>query len=88
MSDFHNDTTISYIDIITCNSDSLLKLLESVSSKLSFQIILIKNGGEKLLQCLHFLFQKWWAAGELCEALKIDPKVLLPKPDKEKYNNV
>ena len=25
--------------------------------------ILIKNGGEKLLQCLHFLFQKCWSAG-------------------------
>ena len=25
--------------------------------------ILIKNGGEKLLQCLHFLFQECWSAG-------------------------
>ena len=33
MSDFHYDTIICCIDIITCNSDSLLKLLESVISK-------------------------------------------------------
>ena len=50
--------------------------------------ILIKNGGERLLQCLHFLFQKCWAAGKLCSAFKLDPKVLLPKPDKENYNTV
>ena len=39
MSDFHYDAIICYIDISTCKSDSLLKLLESVISKLSFQII-------------------------------------------------
>ena len=39
MSDFHHDTIICYIDIITCNSDSLLNILESVISKLSFKII-------------------------------------------------
>ena len=50
--------------------------------------ILIRNGGERLLQCLHFLFQKCWAAGNLCSAFKLDPKVLLPKPDKENYNTV
>ena len=38
-SDFHYDTIIFYIDIITCYSDLLLKLLESVISKLSIQII-------------------------------------------------
>ena len=37
MSDFHYDTNICYIDIITCNSDLLLKLLESVISKLFFK---------------------------------------------------
>ena len=48
----------------------------------------IKNGGERLLQCLHVLFQKCWAAGKLCSAFKLDPKVLLPKPEKENYNTV
>ena len=29
-----------------------------------------------------------WSAGKLCSAFKLDPKVLLPKPDKENYNSV
>ena len=38
MSDFHYDTIICDSDIITYNSDSLLKLLGAVISKLSNQI--------------------------------------------------
>ena len=39
MSDFHYYTIICDSDIIICNSDSLLKLLGAVISKLSIQII-------------------------------------------------
>ena len=83
--DFENsDLTIDEVEMAvkTTSSNSAPSPEERIFT------ILIKNGGEKLLQCLHFLFQKCWAAGELCEAFKLDPKVLLPKPDKENYNNV
>ena len=39
MSDFNYDRIYCYSDIFTCYSVSLLKLLESVISKLSIQII-------------------------------------------------
>ena len=74
--------------------DEVVMALESTSNNSAsspderFLTIQIKNGGEKLLQCLHFLIQKCSTAGDICAAFKLDPKVLLPKPDKENYNNV
>ena len=50
--------------------------------------LMVKNGGEGMARGLLYIFQKSWKKGVLPDALKLDPKVMLPKPGKSDYNVV
>ncbi|KAI8519285.1 hypothetical protein Bbelb_025420 [Branchiostoma belcheri] len=48
---------------------------------------LLKKGGEGMVRALHYLLQRAWRYVIHPTSFKQDPKVLMPKPNKENYNN-
>ena len=61
--DFENsDLTIDEVEMVVESTSNT----SATSPEEKIFTIFIKNGGERLLQCLHFLFQKCWAANKLC----------------------
>ena len=50
--------------------------------------VMIKKGGEKMIEGLHYLFQKCWTKGVLPKAFIKDLTIMLPKPNKPDYNTV
>ena len=78
------------------NSDLYIEEIEAAISSLNNNSapsreecifnILIKKGGESMARALHFIFQKSWSSGVIPDAFKIDPKGMMPKPEKSDYN--
>ena len=78
-------TEVEESDITIKEVEEVIKGMNKLSAPSPEEQILgtmITKGGEQMCMGLQFLFQRCWEQGQLPDGFKLDPKVMLPKPNK------